>query len=148
MKYVIEDILTKWDEVFSLAEEAWNEVDQMKVSRNLDPDRDLYTALNAQGMIRLYNMYTEDNELVGFAIYIINPSLHCKGEFDATSDVIYIKPEYRNTGKEFLQLIIDDLKEEGVTWFSLIVKAWLDNGKLAKAIHCDPYETTYQRSLK
>lgn len=135
------------DYIESLAPEFYKEVDQRCSTLDLDIDWDQYINLNTSGMLRYYTVYTEDNVKVGFAVFLIGRSLHNKGKFMATSDVMYIKPGHRGCGAELINLIIDDLRNEGVHWFSVNIKAWLDSGKLGPAIGCELYEHVLQRGL-
>ena len=147
MEYLIEDIIAGKEALEVLANQCWDEVDQSNKVLDFDPDWASYAQLNKQGMIRYYGAYGDDHKQEGFAIFLISPSLHCKGKFMATSDSVYLTKGYRAHGTEFINLIIEDLRSEGVHWFSLHLKAWLDSGKLAKQIGCTHYENVLQRSL-
>lgn len=149
MQYKIEDLIDDWDEVLRMSELCFDEVDQMKqYDFQFELDYDQYVAMNEAGMLRYYTMYNDNDEKVGFAVFIIGKSLHCKGTFMAQSDGMYIEPEYRGEHfKEFIELIKVDLKSEGVHWFTYTVKSWMDSGKLGKAIDCELYEHTYQGVL-
>ena len=146
MNYGVEDLMDSLDEVLKLSDECYDEVDQRRELFEFDPDIESYDKLNKSGMIRFYTM-REECELVGFMIFIIQPALHIKGVFNASSDVMYIRKEHRGLGKTLLELVQEDLKEQGVKWFTFGVKSWLDDGKLGKAIGCKLYENIYQREL-
>lgn len=146
MIYGIEDVFEILDEFLPLTREAWEEVDQAKGVMEFNPDIEQYRKLNDNGYLRLYTM-REKGRLVGYALYLIQPVLHCKGYFGASSDVMYIKEQYRGSGVKFLSLIQDDLKGEGVKWFSFTVKTWLDTGRLAEALGCKLFESVYQKEL-
>lgn len=149
MIYKIEDAVLDREYVDQAAKKCWDEVDQMKGHLEYELDWDSYAELNDLGMLRYYTVYTDQEEKVGFACFIISKSLHNKGKFIATSDCMYIEPVYRRCGSELLSLIIKDLSEQNVDWFSMNVKAWLDNqGKLGKSIGCTLQEYVYQRGLK
>lgn len=147
MIYKTEDMIKGKDRLMAIGTACWNEVDQLNKDFEFDPDWDRYSLLNDLGMVRYYTMYNDDEEFVGFCLMIINPCLHCKGKFVAVSDCIYIHPKYRKTGTEFINLIIEDLREEGVHIFSLHIKAWMDTGNLAPKIGCTHYENVLQRVL-
>ncbi len=148
MIYGIERLTDILDEFVPFTQKAWDEVSQLRDTFKLDPDIESYLLLDDAGMLRLYTMREgDDNLLVGYALYIIQPVLHCKGSFQAVSDVMYIEPEYRGNGYTLLNLVQEDLKKEGVKWFSFTVKAWLDSGKLAEKLGCKLYEKVYQKEL-
>ena len=148
MIYSVENVFDVLDEFLGLTQKVWDEEDQAKGVMELDPNLEAYRSLNDNGMLRLYTIREEDsNRMVGYALYIIQPHLHCKNYFHAMSDVMYIEPEYRKLGTTLLTLVQEDLKLEGVKWFSFTVKAWLDNGNLADRIDCKHYENVYQKEL-
>lgn len=148
MKYKIEDAVEDKEYVTETARKCWEEVDQMNGDLPYDLDWDLYKHINDSGMLRYYTVWTDDDEKVGFAAFLINKSLHNKGHFLAVSDCMYIEPKYRGCGEELLSLIIKDMKQEGVSWFSFNVKEWLDKtGTLGKNLGCRLYEHVYQLSL-
>lgn len=148
MIYSVEDTFEVLDEFLPLTRKAWNEVDQLKGVMDLDPNLEAYKQLNDSGQLRLYTIREEDSKvMVGYALYLIQPVLHCKGQFSAISDVMYIEPEYRKLGTTLLTLVQEDLKLEGVKWFSFTVKEWLDNGKLAERLGCKLFEKVYQKEL-
>ncbi len=148
MIYGIESFKDIKGELIPYTLSAWEEVDQMKGTFELNPDVEAYEALESAGMLRLYTMrVSEGTPLIGYALYIIQPVLHCKGNFHAVSDVMFIDKEYRGLGEHLLTLVQDDLREEGVKWFSFTVKAWLDSGKLAEKLGCQLFESVYQKEL-
>lgn len=150
MFYSIENLMKDRSFLKKFGGECWEEVDQMgRAGFKFDPDWVEYERLEEAGMLRYYTMYDHSNKnKVGFAIFIIAKSLHCKGKFIANSDSIYIHPRYRGYGTEFLRLIMEDLRAEEIDWFSLHVKAGDDNGNLAHRIGCEHYENVLQRKLK
>lgn len=130
-----------------LAKECWDEVDQAKGYMKFEIDWPVYDLLYKAGSLRYYKILNPEGEPVGFATFLINPHLHCKGEWIAVTDVMYIRPPYRGIGEEFLNLIMEDLKSQNVSWFIFNVKSWLDEGKLADKLGCTLYERSYQRKL-
>ena len=146
LTYKIEDMIEGKEALSIIVKECWDEVDQMNTECDVDPDWEQYEQMNNAGMIRYYTVYDGD-ELVGFAIFIISLSLHVKGKYIASSDVIYLKKPYRGKGAEFINLIQEDLREQKVQRFSINIKKWVDTGNLAPAIECEHCENVLQRSL-
>lgn len=147
MIYTLETPDTLIKELLPLMQMVWEEVDQRNGDFELDIDMDQYLLLIEAGAYKPYSIRTDDGNLVGYIGVVVTPSLHCKGRKDATTDVMYIHPKYRGYGSNLLTLITDDLKEEGITWFSFITKAWLDEGNLAEKLGFKLYEKVYQRIL-
>ena len=146
MIYGVELMFDIIDEILPLGQKVWDEVDQMNDIMTFDPALDAFKAMEDTGQLRCYTM-RQSGTLVGFALYLIQPVLHCKGKFHAVSDVMYIEKEYRGLGATLLDLVQRDLKEEGVNWFTFIVKAGLDNGRLAEKLGCVLHEKLYQKEL-
>lgn len=148
MIYTLESPDTLVKELLPLMQMVWNEVDQRKEGGfELDIDVELYLQLIELGVYKPYSIRTDEGKLVGYIGVSITPSLHCKGRKDASTDVMYVHPKYRGCGSKLLKLIVEDLKEEGVTWFSFVTKAWLDEGGLAEELDFKLYETVYQKRL-
>jgi hypothetical protein len=148
MIYSVENTFDVLDEFLPMTKKAWDEVDQLKGVMEYDPNLEAYRQLNDAGQLRLYTIREEDTKrMVGYALYLVQPVLHCKGQFTAISDVMYIEPEYRKLGTTLLTLVQEDLKLEGVKWFTFTVKDWLDNGKLAERLGCKLFERVYQKEL-
>lgn len=137
INYSIEDIIDQKYNLLSIAEHCWDSVDQLKVKGfKFDPDWDQYAYLNSIGCVRYY-VVKDDDKQVGFAIFLIGKSLHIKGKYIGSSDSIYIYPEYRGIGIEFINLIKKDLKEEGVSFFSINFKSNINTDKISQQIDCE-----------
>lgn len=148
MIYSVESPFDVLDELLVLTKKTWDEVDQRDGKIKYEPDLDAYQKLHDAGMLRLYTIRKEeDRKMIGYVIFLVQPALHCKGTFQAVSDVMYIEPEHRGLGTTLLTLAQEDMKQEGVKWFTWTVKAGTDNGKLAERIGCEHYENVYQRIL-
>lgn len=137
---------TALDEITPLIEMVWEEVDQRADVMPLDLDRDAYYELYQAGMLRYYTARTE-GVLVGFIVVMVQKNLHSKGRFSGVTDVMYIKPEYRGNFSDLLLLVEEDLRVEGVSWFTFITKSWLDSGGLADKLGYKHYENINQKVL-
>jgi GNAT superfamily N-acetyltransferase len=62
-------------------------------------------------------MFTVRNEgeLVGYAGFFVNQSLHVKSIIVASCDLIYMKPEYRGWGHNLIEFANYYLKSSGAT---------------------------------
>jgi len=150
MIYKVDRLSNNYDKIFPLVRKAWDEVDQRSEHMKLDPDIDTYTELEDNGMIRLYLVYLDETEqdLVGFLIAIIQPVLHSKSKFQATTDVVYVDPNHRGVGAKLISLAENDLREEGVHWFSFAMKEeWSSHSKLAEKLGFKLNERIYQKVL-
>lgn len=147
MIYSIEPILKIRTEIWPLFQAAWGEVDQLAEHVELDPDWNKAGQLEAMGMWRTYTSRTDEGELVGFICSVIQPLLHSKGNYHAVTDVAYVKPEYRGNFKTLLGLATEDLKAEGVKWFSFTLKSWDKRGAFLESAGFTLHENIYQKVL-
>ncbi len=146
MIYGLESVAEIRDEITVLIDEVWEEVDQRRGLTSLQPDFDKYTMLTENGFYRPYTIRTDDRELVGYMGIFVQPSLHCTDR-DAITDLMFIRSEHRGLGATLLELIEEDLREEGITNFSFVTKVKLDSGRLAEKLGYTLHEKTYQKRL-
>ncbi len=147
MIYSIESAYDVQEEISPLLQAAWDEVDQLAEHMELDVDWEMYQKLEDVDMLKLYTARTEEGELVGFVCMHIQPIMHSKGNYHALTDTSYVKPEHRGDFKTFLNLIEEDLTEEGVVWFSITLKAWDKRGKFLEDMGFTDQEHTYQKKV-
>jgi GNAT superfamily N-acetyltransferase len=97
----------------------------------LAPDYETFGRLDAAGMLRCITV-REDNALIGYAIFIVQPHLHYKTCLTAFEDIYYLKKEYRKgrVGIRLFQFAEDVLKNEGVNRVIMHTKVHLDNSRL------------------
>ena len=145
MKYSLEVLSKIKDEMFPLFKAAWDEVDQLAEHVELDPDWDKIWQLEDMGMWRTYTSRTDEGELVGLICVIVQNLLHSKGNYHAMTDVSYVKPEHRGNFKTLLSLVEQDLKEEGVKWFSFTLKSWDKRGGFLEKMGFTLHENVYQK---
>ena len=87
----------------------------------LDPDYDRYLSLEAKKQLKVFTLRTDDQELIGYAVFIITPMLHYKSTVCAANDLLYIDRKYRQgmTGVKFIKYCESKIKEYGadkITW--------------------------------
>ena len=77
-----------------------------------DPDWSMYHKLNVAGCLWIFSVRV-DGKLIGFNSYIVTPSPHYEDAIYATSDTLYISPEYRGkfAGPRILQYAESQLKK-------------------------------------
>lgn len=93
IQYASEAFEDLWPEMFSFAEEHWNEVSSLK-EHKYDVDYDLFVMMQNEG--RLLCCTARDNgKLVGYVVDFIQYHFHYKTVKIATNDAYYIAPAYR-----------------------------------------------------
>jgi GNAT superfamily N-acetyltransferase len=97
----------------------------------LAPDYDAYRRLANAGMLRCITVRA-DEEVIGYAIFIVQPHLHymtCKTAFE---DIYYIRPDFRKgrVGIKLFKYAEEVLKRIGVNRVIMHTKIHMDNSKL------------------
>lgn len=111
--YQRERIADLWNEVQPLLEQHWDEISAHK-DIPLDPDVARYNAAEAAGWLRAYTA-REAKTLIGYAAFMVAPSLHYRASVQAVQDVVYVAPERRGrVGIELLRFANLQLRAEGV----------------------------------
>lgn len=100
-------------EVMPLLEKHYHEIAHYK-DIDLDPDIEQYLKLEEIGAIRCFIARDELEVMVGYAVYFIRHNIHYKSSLQALQDVIYIDPERRGFGAQFILWCDEQLKAEGV----------------------------------
>jgi GNAT superfamily N-acetyltransferase len=115
----------------------------------LDVDAASYEQVEAAGMLRIYTARL-DGKLVGYAAFIVSPSLHYKGSIQAKQDVLYVDPAHRGgtIGARLVKFSDAHLAIEGVQVVMQHVK--LSHpllGRLLVLRGYEPIETLYAKRL-
>lgn len=113
MKFGKEPLQVIVDEGWDLFKKHYEEIAHFK-EIPLNPDVASYLALEAAGRLQVFSARGEGNELVGYALFIVNKNLHYSSSLQASQDIIYIRPENRGCGREFITYCDNQLKELGV----------------------------------
>jgi len=107
--------------------------DELCVTKDfpLMPDYEAYGRLHVAGMLRCITV-REDNELIGYALFIVHPHLHYKSCITAFEDIYFLKKEHRKgrVGIRLFQFVEDVLKKEGVHRIIMHTKIHMDNTHL------------------
>lgn len=82
------------DEIKPLLYEMHNEVDPLAETFPLDPDYERYELMDGLGILQVH-IARDDGTMVGFMVSMVGPHLHHKDVVHSTTDLFYVKPEYR-----------------------------------------------------
>jgi hypothetical protein len=128
--YQSEDPATFIEELKGVLPEHYEELCVTK-DFPLQPDYEAYGRLYMSDMLRCITV-REDNALIGYAIFIVQPHLHYMTCRTAFEDIYFLKKEYRKgrTGIRLFQCAEDVLKKEGVHRVIMHTKIHLDNSRL------------------
>jgi GNAT superfamily N-acetyltransferase len=80
----------------------------------LDPDFDLYSAVDKSGHLRIFTAREDDGHLIGYAVFFVRANIHYKSSIQAVQDIIYVDKERRGFGHKFILWCDGQLRDEGV----------------------------------
>ena len=75
-----------------------------------------YLELDEMGVLKPFVWFDGDT-IKGIALLFVSPSLRNQSIIDASTDVIWVKPEYRGNSSEFIDGIRAQLKAIGVNYW-------------------------------
>ena len=75
-----------------------------------------YIELDDMGVLKPFAWFDGDT-IKGIALLFVSPSLRNQAIVDASTDVIWVKPEYRGNSSEFIDGIRAQLKAMGVNYW-------------------------------
>jgi hypothetical protein len=130
VRYIVEDPATFIEELKQIIPAHY---DELCVAKDfpLEPDWEAYGRIYVAGMLRCITARTED-ELVGYALFIVQPHIHYRTCKTAFEDVYFLKKEYRlgRTGIRLFQFAEEVLRADGVNRVIMHTKIHVDNSRL------------------
>ncbi len=134
-----------WAELEPLLERHWREI-AIYHDIPLNPQRDLYQALDAAGMLRIYTLRGYGDfagELIGYAAYTVARNPQYQELLQAESAALYVHIAFRtgDTAKHLLRFAHDALRADGVQAVGQSVTTANDFGPvlLRLGYHCISY---------
>lgn len=111
----------------------------------LDPDWTKYAQLEQMDLLRCYAAF-DDNELIGYAIFLLGPSIHYSSSKWAFEDIYRIVPEFRKgmTGYKFVKYFLSQIEQE-VDKVVIGTKTKLEVGKLFERLGYKHFENLYSK---
>lgn len=118
-----ESILSCKEDMKPLLDKHWAETEPNQDTIKLDPDWKHYSALDSAGILRIFTA-RNNGDLVGYCVVMISKSIHHKDHLFASTDVIYVKPEFRKStlGADLLKFSEAHCKESGASLMTLNMK--------------------------
>lgn len=136
-----------WEEAMPLLHAHWREVAHYE-DIALQPDRSVYAASDAAGLIRFYSARA-DARLVGYALFFVRPNPHYAQSVQAAQDVLYVDPAYRGlTGYRLIQYADEQLRSEGVqAVYHHQKRAHPQLGRVLERLGYEPVDVIWARRL-
>jgi GNAT superfamily N-acetyltransferase len=145
--YQAEDPATFIEELKGVLPEHY---DELCVTKDfpLKPDYEAYGRLYMADMLRCITVRDND-ELIGYAIFIVQPHLHYMTCRTAFEDIYFLKKECRKgrVGIRLFQFAEDVLKKDGVHRIIMHTKIHLDNSRLFEYLGYKHTDKLYTKIL-
>lgn len=113
MKFKREEFRLVYEEMRPLLEKHWEEIAHYK-DIPLNVDEESYNNLDRMQAIRIFTSRDVEGVLCGYAVFFVKHNIHYKDSIQAVQDVIFIHPEKRGFGRDFIAWCDNQLKAEGV----------------------------------
>lgn len=136
-----------FDEALPLLHLHWKEVAHFK-DIPLKPAFAFYAVLEDAGELRTFTARdSSDNALVGYAVFHVKKSPHYSDSLHAGQDVLFIHPERRGFGRQFIAWCDAQLQAEGVNVVYHHVKQAHNFGPLLERLGYNLVDLIYARKL-
>ncbi len=114
----------------------------------VDVNTPLYHNLNRVNCLKIYSI-REDNTLIGYSSFIIQPHLQHKEHCKANQDVLYIDKDKRGNGIKFMLWCENRLVEDrGISFVFRSVTKFKDWSLILKRLNYEEVETIYMKDLR
>lgn len=112
MNFHRESVESVQEDIKELITLHFNEVAKYK-DLALQPKFSIYRALEASNNLRVYTVRSDSGELIGYSVFIVSLNRHFEG-LSSSEDVLFLHPEQRGRGMEFMKWVDEQLSSEGI----------------------------------
>lgn len=136
------------DELKPILPIHWQELALDHAEVPLDPDYDLYLALENAGQLHLCTA-RDNNALIGYFVTFVQNHIHYKSTVFARVDVYYIHPEHRGTGAgaKLFRYHESEMKRLGAKKIINMCKLHQDHGPLFAALGYTHIENIFSKVI-
>lgn len=137
------------DEAVELFKRHYEEVAERQDVIELDPNIERYNQLYNAKTLEIHTA-RDNGKLIGYSLWVVVNHLHYKKSITASSDVLYISPEYRQgmLGYKFIKWTTEEIKKRNPQRILFHMKPFLDYGKIVERIGGHYFEKTYSIVLE
>jgi GNAT superfamily N-acetyltransferase len=147
VRYIVEDPATFIEELQHIIPAHY---DELCVTKDfpLAPDYEAYGRMYNAGMLKCITA-RDDEGLIGYAIFIVQPHLHYKTCKTAFEDIYFLRKEHRlgRTGIRLFQFAEEALRADGVDRIIMHTKIHLDNSRLFEYLGYKHTDKLYTKIL-
>ena len=132
------------DEAMELFKNHYDEIAERTDVIELDPNIEQYNFLYNKQMLEIHTA-RDDGKLIGYSLWFVTNHIHYKKSVTASSDVLYISPNYRKgmLGYKFIKWTTEEIKKRKPQRIIFHVKPFLDYGHLVERLGGHFFEKTY-----
>lgn len=109
-------------------------------------NKEAYFAMEDSGWVRLFTARI-NGKLVGYNAFFIRYNAHYAKSLQASNDVVYIDPEHRGFGRDFIKWCDDQLREMGIQVVYHHVKAKHNFGPMLERMGYELIDLIYGKRL-
>ena len=137
------------DEAVELFKRHYEEVAERQDVIELDPNIERYNLLYKAKTLEIHTA-RDNGKLIGYSLWVVVNHLHYKKSITASSDVLYISPEYRQgmLGYKFIKWTTEEIKKRNPQRILFHMKPFLDYGKIVERLGGHYFEKTYSIVLE
>jgi hypothetical protein len=137
------------DEAVELFKNHYEEIAERQDVIELDPDIKKYNQLYNSKILEIHTA-RDDGKLIGYSLWVVVNHMHYKKSITASSDVLYISPEYRQgmLGYKFIKWTTEEIKKRNPQRILFHMKPFLDYGKIVERLGGHYFEKTYSIVLE
>jgi glycosyltransferase involved in cell wall biosynthesis len=137
------------DEAMELFKKHYEEIAERQDVIELDPNIERYNLLHRTKALEIHTA-RDNGKLIGYSLWVVVNHLHYKKSITASSDVLYISPEYRKgmLGYKFIKWTTEEIKKRNPQRILFHMKPFLDYGKIVERLGGHYFEKTYSIVLE
>ena len=149
ISYQKETVSSFLKDAYPLFDEHHKEVSERQDLIKHDLNVKQFQVMEDRSMLEILTV-RDDGKLIGYHTWILFKALHFKSVLTASSDLLFILPEYRKGlfGYKFLKWSLSVIKKRKPQRVLIGIKPKNDFSKILKRLGANHFETTYSRVLE
>ena len=137
------------NDILALLDLHYKEIALNQDKIKLNPDWDVYRALEEQGRLKIFTA-RDGSTLVGYFVVVVGVNMHYKDHTFACNDIIYLHKDYRKgfAGIKLIKFAKKCLTEDGVSVLTINTKVHQPFDKLLDRLGFNLIERVYSSYLQ
>ena len=137
------------DDILVLIDLHYKEIALNQSKVKLNPDWDVYRALENEGKLRIFTARDNDT-LVGYFVVVVGVNMHYKDHTFACNDIIYLHKDYRKgfAGIKLIKFAKKCLTEDGVSVLTINTKVHQPFDRVLERLGFNLIERVYSSYLQ